>query len=341
LAVRTSHNASMTETTQPLVSFVMLAYRQERFVRAAVEGAFQQTYSPLEIILSDDCSPDRTFEVMQEMAASYRGPHQVRLNRNPQNLGLSGHINRCMEMARGELIVAAAADDISVPHRTEANVRAWLASGRKARSIYSDADTIDEEGRDFGVMIQREPAPYQNDILRLCRKGKVGVSGCAHAWHRSIFDHFGPINTDILYEDGVLPLRSRLLGTVEYIPEPLVHYRMWGGSITQPHQKMESVERFKEQRAASAKQMMAVYRQWRSDFAKSPKSPAGHAALVSAMNSKAEFMWAMQQPGFGFRRAAFLRAMRHPSNWSHLLHWYPICAFSPIYDRWIRVRKLR
>jgi len=53
----------MTETTdRPLVTFALVAYNQEQYIREAVEGAFAQTYEPLEIILSDDCSSDRTVE---------------------------------------------------------------------------------------------------------------------------------------------------------------------------------------------------------------------------------------------------------------------------------------
>ena len=63
-------NPSIEE--RPLVTFALFAYNQERYIREAVEGAFAQTYEPLEIILSDDCSTDRTFEIMQEMVANYR-----------------------------------------------------------------------------------------------------------------------------------------------------------------------------------------------------------------------------------------------------------------------------
>ena len=58
---------------RPLVTFALFAYNQEQFIREAVEGAFAQTYEPLEIILSDDCSTDRTFEIMQEMASACEG----------------------------------------------------------------------------------------------------------------------------------------------------------------------------------------------------------------------------------------------------------------------------
>lgn len=50
-----------TALDHPLVTFALLAYSQEKYIREAVEGAFAQTYEPLEIILSDDCSSDRTY----------------------------------------------------------------------------------------------------------------------------------------------------------------------------------------------------------------------------------------------------------------------------------------
>jgi cellulose synthase/poly-beta-1,6-N-acetylglucosamine synthase-like glycosyltransferase len=61
----------------PLITLFVYAFNHEKFIREAVEGAFAQTYNPLEIILSDDCSTDRTYEIMQEMAERYSGPHKV------------------------------------------------------------------------------------------------------------------------------------------------------------------------------------------------------------------------------------------------------------------------
>src|SRR5258708_29983030 len=119
-----------TETDgKPLLTFSIGAYNQEPFIRQAVLGAFAQTYSPLQIILSDDCSSDRTFDIMAEMAAAYRGPHEVVLNRNPKNVGLVAHINRVVQLTRGELLVVSAGDDISLPHRTTATWESWEATG--------------------------------------------------------------------------------------------------------------------------------------------------------------------------------------------------------------------
>lgn len=71
------------ETERPLVTFALFACNQEKYIREAVEGAFSQSYEPLEIILSDDCSSDRTFE-MREMAAEYKGAHRLGLQNSEQ-----------------------------------------------------------------------------------------------------------------------------------------------------------------------------------------------------------------------------------------------------------------
>ncbi len=102
---------------KPLITFILFAYNQECFIRDAIEGALSQTYSPLEIILSDDCSTDSTFLIMKEMVTNYNGQHKIVINQNENNIGLCAHINRCVELSQGELLVGAAGDDVSLPER--------------------------------------------------------------------------------------------------------------------------------------------------------------------------------------------------------------------------------
>lgn len=216
---------------RPLITFMIIAYNGERYVGEAVEGAFSQTYSPLEILLSDDCSTDGTFDIMQRMTADYRGVHQVRLNRNERNLGLGGHISHAMESARGELIVVAAGDDVSLPERTEQVWQAYAESDGKAMSIYSSFVMMDEQGRRQET-VSKPPHETAYDIEAYIKAG--GVHGCSHAWHRRVFDVFGPLYPGTVYEDKAIPLRSVLLGEIRFIDEPLVLYRRHSQSITGP-----------------------------------------------------------------------------------------------------------
>lgn len=214
---------------RPLISLILIAYNQENYIRRAIEASMAQTYAPLEIILSDDASSDKTFSIMEQMAEEYLGPHTIRLNRNPQNLGLGGHINRLMELANGELVVVAAGDDISLPDRVEQCWQAYHDSGGKAMSIYSALTIIDEHERQLETV--RKPLPDGiNDLT--CRISDIGVCGCSHCWHRSVFDIFGPLVQETVYEDKAIPFRSILLGQIYYIDKPLVLYRRHTGNIS-------------------------------------------------------------------------------------------------------------
>ena len=214
---------------RPLLSFIVIAYNQEAYIRSAVQGALSQTYSPVEIILSDDASSDGTFRVMAEMAADYQGPHAIRLNHNDHNLGIGDHVNRVMAMAQGQVVVIAAGDDISVPDRTERLWRVFQQAPGEIMSVYSSFGIIDEEGRRTSLV--RRPAPRKGGPVETCLR-QTRVFGCSHAWHRRVFEVFGPLLPGTVYEDQTIAFRSALLGRIEYLDEPLVLYRKHAGNIT-------------------------------------------------------------------------------------------------------------
>src|ERR1041385_1276597 len=135
---------------RPLLSFVVSCYNQEAFIREAVNGALAQTYSPLEIVISDDCSKDRTFAIAQETVASYKGPHLVQLNRNDRNLGIGGNVNRAMDFCHGELILLADGDDVSLPARTEVTYQAWEQFGKGPTSVCLTYTPISKDGPEKG-----------------------------------------------------------------------------------------------------------------------------------------------------------------------------------------------
>ncbi|MFU8866219.1 glycosyltransferase [Roseovarius autotrophicus] len=220
----------MTEMTErPLVTFAVIAYNQERFIREAIEGAFSQTYEPLEIILSDDCSSDRTYQIMQEMAAAYNGPHKVVLNRNMSNLGLVPHIDRVMEMVSGDFIVVNAGDDVSLPERTSILAEIWRKSNRTIKLLHSSARRIDLEGDDFGVR-----TPPQKIIHNQSPEDIIlnfsWVIGATAAWDREIFDTFGPIGGDLSIEDHIIPFMASIVGKIYYVQSSLVKHRSGGST---------------------------------------------------------------------------------------------------------------
>ena len=92
----------------PLISLCITNYNQADYIRATLESAFAQTYSPLEIIIGDDCSTDNSPDLIQDVVDDYqrRGDcHQIRYIRNEHNLGLVRNYENLFSIAKGELVV--------------------------------------------------------------------------------------------------------------------------------------------------------------------------------------------------------------------------------------------
>lgn len=196
--------------------------------REAVEAALAQDYSPLEIILSDDCSSDGTFEIMRELAASYAGPHVVRLNRNNSNLGIGSHINVMMNMVSADFVVIAAGDDVSERNRTSEFTRVWLDSGQRELSVFSSVMNIDPDGNPLGISRRGSPIERLNSLDSHASEANF-VMGAAHGWDMRVIRDFEPLLSTIANEDVVLAARAAAIGRVCYLDEPLVRYRTNSG----------------------------------------------------------------------------------------------------------------
>jgi glycosyltransferase involved in cell wall biosynthesis len=223
-------NSTETKKFRPLITVAIFTYNQERYIGEAIRGALSQTYSPLEIIISDDCSTDSTFEVIQKEVAGYAGQHTVCVNRNESNLGFGAHINKIMELAKGKIIVAAAGDDVSLPERVGKTYSAYIDANHEVYSIFSNAIVINAEGvKECLYMVPPEAEALT--LESLSRSGSKGVLGCSHAWDRQVFDVFGPIDEAVINEDIVIPFRAALLGKICFIDESLVLYRQHDSNL--------------------------------------------------------------------------------------------------------------
>lgn len=217
-----------SNSEKPLVTFAVLAYNNAPYIKSALDGALSQDYSPMEVVISDDCSTDNTWEIINDVISKYSGNAKVISNRNEKNLGIGAHINRIVDISSGEWIVCAAGDDVSLPNRTDRLMASVTCS---AFSIYSNLNLIDERGDNIGVFVTAGNTNALSIGEAVQRKG-VYIIGASHAFKREQFRRFGRIDDRVVREDEVISFRSLLLGDVLYIPDCLVNYRIHNGNIS-------------------------------------------------------------------------------------------------------------
>lgn len=97
---------------KPFVSICIPTYNGALYLSTCIDSCIGQTYTNNEIIICDDGSTDNTFSIVEEYL---KKSDKIRLLKNPQNLGLVGNWNKCMQEAKGEWIKFIFQDDYMEP----------------------------------------------------------------------------------------------------------------------------------------------------------------------------------------------------------------------------------
>ena len=92
------------------LSVVMTTYNHERYIAEAIESVLrQQTSFGIEIVVGEDCSTDRTLNIVQSYATMY--PEAIRIISSESNVGWRNNYRRTIEAARGRYIALLDGDD--------------------------------------------------------------------------------------------------------------------------------------------------------------------------------------------------------------------------------------
>lgn len=102
----------MDANERPMVSVLMTTYNREKYLAIAVESVLASTYTDFELIIVDDQSKDRSYEIALEYAEK---DSRVRVFRNEKNLGDYPNRNKAASLARGKYLKYVDADDMIYP----------------------------------------------------------------------------------------------------------------------------------------------------------------------------------------------------------------------------------
>lgn len=207
------------------------AWNAEAFIVPVLESLAAQTYPEFRILISDDASTDRTAEICQAFAADHAN---VRLMRQPRNLGWIGNVNALLQAAEGDYFFFAFHDDCPKPAYVarlvaalEANPRAVLAFSDMIRRVGTATPTpadikvyLDLEGVtdrvERGIRVARKEGVPPSYAVTLANRGLFRASAARQVGglRRHIAGEFGA--------DWPWLMRLALLGEFVRVPEALI-----------------------------------------------------------------------------------------------------------------------
>lgn len=162
----------------PRISVLIITYKQQELIKRAINSLLSQKEYIYEICVSDDCSPDNTWSVLQEYDKN--NPGLFKLHQNNPNLGIFGNIEQTWTMPTGDIIYRLAGDDECGPGFFQAVIdfieHNNIDYTKELFCIYSDYKAIYPNGDEY-IARNREVMRNPN-TLGLAMRHIIGNRGC-------------------------------------------------------------------------------------------------------------------------------------------------------------------
>jgi len=154
------------------ISVIMPVYNRAETVVRALDSVFCQTLAPLEIIIVNDCSTDRTAEVLDRLHNPLVKVIHLERNQGAQQARIRG-----IKEAKGDFLSFLDSDDEWFPDSLQKRLESFLAAGFKYGLVYGDARFNGREGEIFAYKrLSGHHYPYLLKELSLCPYSVMMIS---------------------------------------------------------------------------------------------------------------------------------------------------------------------
>lgn len=138
-------SSTEVEENQPVVSIGIPVYNESRYIQQSLLSIIEQEYNNIELIVSDNCSTDNTYEICRKTLMDH---DNVSLNRFDSNMGATYNFSFVLNQAKGKYFMWASGHDLWAPDYISRNV-ALLEQETKAVIAFGSSEWIDANGNPF------------------------------------------------------------------------------------------------------------------------------------------------------------------------------------------------
>ena len=173
----------------PKVSVIVPVYGVEKYIERCARSLLAQTLDDIEFIFIDDCSPDKSIEILREVVNEFPiRINQVRIERMPKNSGLAAVRKYGVSLALGDYIIACDSDDFMDTHMYEAMYNEAVRN--ELDLVQCDIDLVDDSGV-IRTLTSPIDAPSSQVLKDMIIDGNIAASLCNKLVKRTIYQSEG------------------------------------------------------------------------------------------------------------------------------------------------------
>lgn len=211
-----------------LATVVIPVYNGSKYIEEMLDSLERQTYTNIEVVLSDDCSKDNTVSIIEMWLKQKKRNKKYILLKNKRNRGLVQNLKAAVPYIRGQYLFLADQDDIWKENKVEVQAgyfekhekcilnfcdRSILWNGRIIISSEARSKNLFDPVVEDTKYVLNHPARYGANTIAI-RNAK----NCC----REILD----IPSNIIEHDTYIAAMASMYGTVDFIRMPLIAYRI-------------------------------------------------------------------------------------------------------------------
>lgn len=206
---------------KPIVDILLATYNGEKYICEQVESILNQNFTDFRLIISDDCSVDRTHSILCKYAKS---DERIILLHNDKNIGVKKNFEKLIRLSNSKYFMLSDQDDVWHYDKVKKSVE-YLEESNSLLA-YSDLRVVDEHLNE----IHRSYWKYQKLRPLSGRAWKRllvqnTVTGCTVIAKHQLKKYILPFPCHIYMHDWWMALVASLYGEIDYINESLIDYR--------------------------------------------------------------------------------------------------------------------
>ena len=216
-----------------MISVALTTHNGERFLREQIDSILEQSISNIELVVCDDCSTDRTWEILNSYV---RKDNRVHIYRNEKTLGFRDNFIKTINKCKGDYIALSDQDDIWMPNHLELLLEDiddnMLACGNSL--------LVDENNNELGLTLLEQEGimrlPKKSlDIALLVMLNHNPFQGAAMMFRREFISKALPLPNKADYHDVWFAALASMMDSFVYVNIPIVRYRMHEDNISGTH----------------------------------------------------------------------------------------------------------
>ncbi len=216
-----------------LVTIILPVFNGEKYIEQMLNSIYLQDYRPIEVIVSDDESKDKTVRIINTwIKKRYMNNISFKFIRNKKNIGLSGNISQVVKYVHGKYLFLADQDDLWESNKVSEQVN-YLREHIDCEMCICDRSAIDERNRIVCKSLMRyEHINFQKrDYREVLTHGSQYPANaiCLKTEHlNKIF----PIPSQVCEHDTFIAIMAVHYGNIGYVRKPLTLYRIHDNNLS-------------------------------------------------------------------------------------------------------------